>query len=162
MTEWHLKSRRKKSGGIRKSRNRSDKKLAWKGGKAAITILSKEDERKTISGRASVKKAKLSKAVSAMVSASGKTVKAKILGVKKNIANRHFERRQVITKGAIIEVEINGERKNALVTSRPGQKGEVQAKIVSGKIETEKKKSAKKMKTQKKPPATKKMAKKQE
>jgi len=149
MTEWHLKSRRKKSGGIRKSRNRSDKKLAWKGGKAAMTLLSKENKRKTVNGRASVKKVKLSKAVDAMVSEAGKTVRAKILGVKKNIANRHFERRQVITKGAIIEVEINGEKKNAIVTSRPGQRGEVQAKIVSGKIETEKKKSAKKMKTQK-------------
>ena len=73
----------------------------------------------------------------------------------------NFKDGDVLETGSslLIEVEINGERKNALVTSRPGQKGEVQAKIVSGKIETEKKKSAKKMKTQKKPPATKKMAK---
>ena len=143
MTEWHLKSKRKKTGGIRKSRNRSDKKLAWKGGKAAMTLLSKEDARKTLNGRGSSSKTKQSKAAHAVVSDGGKAVKAKIIGVKRNIANRHFERRQVITKGAIIEVEIGNERKNAIVTSRPGQKGEVQAMVFSGIIETTKSKKKK-------------------
>lgn len=151
MTEWHLKSRRKKTGGIRGSRNRSDKKLAWKGGKAAMTLLSKDEARKTLKARASVKKTKLSRAAYAMVSDAGRVNRTKILRVKKNIANRHFERRQVITKGAIIEVEVNGERKNAIVTNRPGQTGEIKAKLVSGKIETETKKNEKKMKIKKKP-----------
>lgn len=135
MTEWHLKSRRKKSGGIRKSRNRCNKKLAWKGGKSAMTLISKEDERRVLTGRGDTKKIKLLKATSALVSEKGRTIKGKIIRVKENIANRHFERRQVITKGAIIEVEVNGERKTAIVTNRPGQQGEVQAKAISEKTE---------------------------
>jgi len=144
MTDWHLKSKRKSTGGIRKSKNRCDKKLAWIGGTSAKTLVSKDDDRKTGKGRSSVSKSKLFKAVTAVVSEGEKTTKAKILGVKRNIANRHFERRQVITKGAVIEVELNGERKQALVTSRPGQNGEVQAKLVPNIIEVPKKKSSKK------------------
>src|SRR5579884_1747805 len=46
-----------------------------------------------------------------------KTTKAKILRVTKNPANRDYERRGVISKGAIIETEIG----SAQVVSRPGQ-----------------------------------------
>lgn len=52
-----------------------------------------------------------------------RVVKTKILKVVKNPANRDYERRGVISKGAIIETEIG----NAKVTSRPGQHGIVNA-----------------------------------
>jgi small subunit ribosomal protein S8e len=55
--------------------------------------------------------------------ASGKTAKSKILRVTANRANREYERRGVITKGATIETEL-GEAK---VTSRPSDDGVVNA-----------------------------------
>jgi small subunit ribosomal protein S8e len=60
---------------------------------------------------------------------TGKTVKTKILGVIENPANRHFVRRNVLTKGAIIETELG----KARVTSRPGQDGVINALLVEAK-----------------------------
>ena len=54
---------------------------------------------------------------------SGKTSKSKILRVTANKANREYERRGVITKGATIQTEL-GEAK---VTSRPSDDGVVNA-----------------------------------
>jgi small subunit ribosomal protein S8e len=51
---------------------------------------------------------------------------SKILKVTKNPANRDYERRGVISKGAVIEIE-NG---TARVVSRPGQDGVVNAVLV--------------------------------
>jgi small subunit ribosomal protein S8e len=52
--------------------------------------------------------------------------KAKILTVKENKANSQFVRRNIITKGAIIETE----KGKAIVTSRPGQDGTVNAILI--------------------------------
>lgn len=57
---------------------------------------------------------------------SNKVQRVKILGVVKNPANKEYERRQVITKGALIKTEIG----IAKVTSRPGQHGVVNAVLV--------------------------------
>jgi small subunit ribosomal protein S8e len=57
---------------------------------------------------------------------NGKVTKSKILRVTKNPANRDYERRGVISKGALIEIE-NG---TARVVSRPGQDGVVNAIVV--------------------------------
>jgi len=59
---------------------------------------------------------------------SGRTTKSKILRVKKSPANRDYERRGVITKGAIIETEAG----DAVVTSRPTDDGVVNA-VLTGK-----------------------------
>jgi small subunit ribosomal protein S8e len=63
---------------------------------------------------------------------SKKVTKFKILRVAKNPANRDYERRGVISKGAIIEIE-NG---TAKVVSRPGQDGVVNAILVKGTTPT--------------------------
>ncbi|MEO9319235.1 MAG: 30S ribosomal protein S8e [Nitrososphaera sp.] len=55
-----------------------------------------------------------------------KVTKAKILRVTKNPANRDYERRGVVSKGAIIETESGSAR----VVSRPGQNGVVNAVLV--------------------------------
>jgi small subunit ribosomal protein S8e len=60
---------------------------------------------------------------------SGKTTKSKILRVKKSPANRDYERRGVITKGAVIETEAG----EALVTSRPTDDGVVNAVLTKTK-----------------------------
>ena len=53
----------------------------------------------------------------------GKATKSKILRVKKSPANRDYERRGVITRGAVIETEVG----EAVVTSRPTDDGVVNA-----------------------------------
>lgn len=54
---------------------------------------------------------------------TGKTVKTQILSVIKNRASADYDRRRIITKGAIIKTKLG----NAKVTSRPGQTSVVNA-----------------------------------
>jgi small subunit ribosomal protein S8e len=53
--------------------------------------------------------------------------KAKITNILENPANRHFVRRNIITKGTIIQTDAG----KAKVTSRPGQDGTVNAILIS-------------------------------
>jgi small subunit ribosomal protein S8e len=57
---------------------------------------------------------------------SNKVTKSKILKVTKNPANRDYERRGVISKGALVETESG----TARVVSRPGQNGVVNAILI--------------------------------
>ena len=52
---------------------------------------------------------------------------AKIKTISGNPANRHFVRRNIMTKGAIIETE----KGKARIASRPGQDGAVNAVLIS-------------------------------
>jgi len=60
---------------------------------------------------------------------SGKTMKSKITRVKRSPANRDYERRGVITKGAVLDTEAG----EAIVTSRPTADGVVNAVLTSKK-----------------------------
>ena len=133
MTEWHTKSKRKRTGGIRTAVGRSDKKLAWRGGHKAETIVSDKDKRKkkrTAGGNIKIKM-KAAKTVSITVPGQKKAVKAEILSVEENQANRLYTRKNIITKGAIIKVKISNKEEKAKVTSRPGQHGIVQAILLA-------------------------------
>lgn len=55
-----------------------------------------------------------------------KCIKAKITSVIENPANRHYVRRNIITKGTILVTE----KGKAKVTSRPGQEGSVNAVLI--------------------------------
>ena len=129
MAQWHLKSKRKPSGGKRKSLRRCSKKLAWKGRDPTLTTVAAEDVRVKIRGRGGNYKTVLKKAATATVidPKTNKMEKAKITRVLENSANREFARRNVITKGAIIEVSIGETVAKAKVVSRPSQCGVVQA-----------------------------------
>ena len=60
---------------------------------------------------------------------TGRAKKVKILTVVENPADSHFVRRNVLTRGAVIETELG----KARVTSRPGQSGTVDAVLVEPK-----------------------------
>ena len=132
MTQWHMKSKRKKTGGKRNTKRRCDKKLAWKGGDQAETIVAEKDKRNVKQTRGSTEKIKQKTAKNASISLpkEKKTVMAEILLVTENKANRLYTRRNIITKGAIIKVKINNKEEKAKVTSRPGQNGIVQAVLL--------------------------------
>lgn len=55
-----------------------------------------------------------------------KVEKVKIKGVVENPANRHFVRRNILTKGTVIETE----KGKARITSRPGQEGVINAVLL--------------------------------
>ncbi|MBW3014843.1 30S ribosomal protein S8e [Candidatus Woesearchaeota archaeon] len=55
-----------------------------------------------------------------------KIMKVKIKTVVENKANRHYVRRNIITKGAIVDTE----KGKARITSRPGQDGLMNAVLV--------------------------------
>lgn len=129
MTQWHLKSARKETGGLRNSVNGKTKRLYTKGGDFTTTTMADQTEMLVAAGRGKTSKAKLRKATVANVTdpKSKKTTKMKIIWVHENKANRLYVRRNIITKGTTIEVEGNGSKHYAQVTSRPGQDGVVNA-----------------------------------
>lgn len=59
-----------------------------------------------------------------------KTKKYKIVKIKsvlENKANRHFVRRNILTKGTVLDTEAG----KAKITSRPGQEGTINAVLIS-------------------------------
>jgi len=60
------------------------------------------------------------------VSRDKKTVRARVLEVIENKANRDYSRRGVITKGALLRTELG----KAVVVSRPGQDGVINARLL--------------------------------
>jgi len=67
----------------------------------------------------------------ANVADGGETVRADLVNVVRNDANPNYVRRNIITKGAIVEVDLDGDRRQARVTSRPGQSGRVDAVLLA-------------------------------
>jgi small subunit ribosomal protein S8e len=59
----------------------------------------------------------------------GKATKSKILRVRRSPANKDYERRGVITKGAVIETEAG----EAVVSSRPTDDGVINAVLTKSK-----------------------------
>ncbi|HLG24906.1 MAG TPA: 30S ribosomal protein S8e [Candidatus Nanoarchaeia archaeon] len=58
---------------------------------------------------------------------SKKYKQVKIKTITDNPANRHFVRRNIMTKGSVIDTELG----KARITSRPGQEGVVNAVLIS-------------------------------
>lgn len=56
-----------------------------------------------------------------------KTMKTEIISVVENPANPHYVRRNIMTKGAIIETKLG----KARITSRSGQSGAINAVLIS-------------------------------
>ena len=126
MTIWKGRSKKKPTGGRywpwRKKREREigqDPELASLGKKAS------KQKRTTGGGTRTA----LVKAEYANVADKGVIKKAKILDVVENVASRHFVRKDIITKGAILKTEIGLAR----VASRPTREGVVNAVLVKEK-----------------------------
>ncbi len=126
MPQWHGDlHKRKRSGGRRKVFR--GKRAYEMGSDPAETTIG---ESRVVSKRGRGGTMKLSvlatKYVYVTDPATGKTEKTEIKRVAKNPANLDYQRRGVITKGAILETPIG----QARVTSRPGQHGIVNAILI--------------------------------
>ncbi len=127
MSVWHGDSHKKKPSGGRKRAYRKKRKFE-QGSFPAETILG-ETKRRIKRKKGGNLKTKILKDKYACVtdSKSGKTEKVEIRRVLKNPVNVDYDRRGVITKGAIIETP----KGLAKVTSRPGQHGIINAILIS-------------------------------
>lgn len=133
MVQWHIRDDKKPSGGRRNTVRARSKKLAWKGGKASLTKTVdsiKKEVRERTEKRGKTIKIRALEVKHASIAKDGKIVKAEIVEVSTNNANRLFARSNVSTKGAIIKVKIDGNEKLAKVTNRPGQEGSINAKLI--------------------------------
>tara|TARA_Y100000310_G_C20393945_1_gene674155 strand:- start:192 stop:569 length:378 start_codon:yes stop_codon:yes gene_type:complete len=120
MARAQTRSRRKASGG-RYHPSRSKKKSELSGFPAMTKLA---EEKKTKVKRVIGGNKKLSvlsiKEIN-VADKKGKTTKTEITDVVENPANSHLVRRNIITKGAIVETKLG----KARVTSRPGQESSV-------------------------------------
>ncbi|MEE8402979.1 MAG: 30S ribosomal protein S8e [Candidatus Hydrothermarchaeaceae archaeon] len=124
MVLWHGKSKRKITGGkLRRHRNKKKFEL----GREQTETKIGERRAKVLKTMGKTVKVKLRMAQHANVlTKNGKSEKVEIAGVKENPANLHYVRRNVVTKGAIIDTKIGPAR----VTSRPGQDGNINAVLL--------------------------------
>jgi small subunit ribosomal protein S8e len=126
MAIWQGESKRKRSGGRRMM---SHKKRKFEiGREPVLTTIGPEDKRKYVRIRAAETRVRMLKAQTANVTnpKTGKTAPAKITTVTGNPANINYVRRNIITKGAILQTSAG----KARVTSRPGQHGAINAVLV--------------------------------
>ncbi|MEM2104863.1 MAG: 30S ribosomal protein S8e [Candidatus Bathyarchaeia archaeon] len=127
MSVWHGDLHKKKPSGGRKRAYRGKRKFE-QGRFPAETLLG-EPKKKIERGRGSTVKIKVLSDKYACVTdpKTGKTEKTEILRVVRNPSNVDYDRRGVITKGAIIETTLGLAR----VSSRPGQNGIINATLIT-------------------------------
>jgi small subunit ribosomal protein S8e len=123
---WHGGLRKKKpSAGVRRAYR---KKRKFEQGSFPVETTLGEPKPKISRGRGGNLKRKILADKFACVTdtKSGKTQKVEITRVVKNPANIDYDRRGVITKGAVIETSLGLAR----LTSRPGQHGILNAVLI--------------------------------
>lgn len=127
MSVWHGDLHKKKPSGGRKRAYRGKRKFEQ--GRFPVETLLGEPKKKIERGRGSTVKIKVLSDKYACVTdpKTGKTEKAEILRVVRNPSNVDYDRRGVITKGAIIETKLGLAR----VSSRPGQNGIINATLIT-------------------------------
>lgn len=127
MSVYHKPLKKKKSGGSRKKHRK--KQEAHTGRFPTETEIDENSERrKTIRTRGGGHKIRLKRAkwVNILDKETRDCEKVEITGFVRNPANRHFDRRHVVTKGTILETAKGKVR----VTSRPGQDGTLNAVLI--------------------------------
>jgi len=128
MPQWHGNMhKRKKSGG--KKHLLRGKRAFEMGSDPAETIVGEPRVTKKRGRGNNIKLRALSvNSVNVTDPATGKIQKTEIRSVVKNPANVDYQRRGVITKGAVLETPLG----QAIVTSRPGQHGIINAVLIQG------------------------------
>lgn len=126
MALWHRNSKRKLTGGL--LRENSKKKRRQRGRDSLHVKIAKRSVSK-LRTRGNNQKMILHSEIFANIAIGSEIKRAKILSVIKNPANPHLVRQNVITKGCTVQTEIG----KAVVKSRPGQDGLVNAVLVEEK-----------------------------
>lgn len=128
MALWHLRSKKKPTGGrlqkVRKKRrnDRGSLPIETKIGKRQVA-------KKRVEGGSVKLKLSSVELINVADPKTGKVKRVKVVSVKENKANPHYIRRNIVTKGAVVETEAGLAR----VTSRPGQQGIANAVLLEEK-----------------------------
>ncbi|WP_255195162.1 30S ribosomal protein S8e [Halorarius litoreus] len=119
----HERSTKKRTGGRRRPIR---KKRKHQLGSSPTETRVGDAKLKIVETRGGNSKVRAIQSEVATIATGGKTVAATIENVKENASNPNYVRRNIITKGAIIETSEG----DARVTSRPGQDGQVNAVLL--------------------------------
>lgn len=114
---------RRRTGGRRRPKR---KKRKHELGRTPAETEVGEPRIRAIDSRGNVEKRRAYALNTASVADGGETVEADIEDVVENPANPNYVRRNIVTKGAVIETSEG----QARVTSRPGQNGQVNAVLI--------------------------------
>lgn len=125
MALWHLRSKRKPTGGLLKPNKKKNRRERGSDFLEIKTGKRKFIKKRGFGGNIKIKALYVSEA-NVLNKNTGKIVKAKIISVENNPANPHYARRGTLTKGALIKTDIG----LAKVTSRPGQDGVINAVLI--------------------------------
>lgn len=126
MPQWHWDLHKRKPTGGRRRPYRKKRRYE-RGEDPVYTILGERKFKEKRARGGNVKYALIADLYANVTDPDKKiSKKVKILRVIKNPANKDLERRGVITRGAVIETELG----RAIVTSRPGQDGVINAILV--------------------------------
>ncbi len=122
--KWQGRSRRKYTGSKLKT---SCGKRKYEIGRESAETHVNDTKRKNVATRGGNRKVRLLQCNTANVTDStGKTQQTTIETVSGNSANKHYVRRNILTKGSVIKTPLG----SAKVTSRPGQDGVVNATLL--------------------------------
>lgn len=121
--QYQGRSKRSKTGA--RLRPRSKKKKSELGREPTETTVG-EPRFRTVDARGNVEKVRALSTDVANVATDDGTERATIEDVVENASNPNYARRNIVTKGAVIETDAG----TARVTSRPGQDGQVNATLV--------------------------------
>jgi small subunit ribosomal protein S8e len=117
------RSTTKRTGGRRR---RTEKKRKHQMGTSPTETRVGEPRLKTVDARGGTAKVRAITTDRATVATDDGTVSAEVENVAENDANPNYVRRNIVTKGAIVETSEG----RARVTSRPGQDGQINAVLV--------------------------------
>jgi small subunit ribosomal protein S8e len=125
MARVQTKSKRKSTGG-RYIAGRSKRKFELAGYSAQTKVddKSKLKTKRTLGGNQ--KYSLLTAKTISVADKKGKTQKTEIIKALENSANPNLVRRNIITKGAVVETKLGKVR----ITSRPGQEGTINGVLV--------------------------------
>jgi small subunit ribosomal protein S8e len=125
VVKYQERSRRLNTGG--KIRSAHKKRKSRLGRNAIETKI--DDERKKIirtrGGNIKIK-AYSSNMINVSDSKKNKTTRVKIEGLEENKASVDYNRRNILTKGAIVKTKLGSVK----ITSRPGQTGQINGKLL--------------------------------
>jgi small subunit ribosomal protein S8e len=129
LTQWHGDRKKRKISGGRKRPYRG--KRTFEMGREAVETELGSNVQKTVRGKGGQMKRKLLKEEYANVAdpTSRRTERVKIIRVLRNPVSVDYNRRNIITRSAILETELG----EAVVTSRTGQDGVINAVLVGEK-----------------------------
>jgi len=125
MALWQGNSKRSKTG--RRIRYARSKKRFEIGGEQNLTTIGNTKLKKIRTmGNNSKIKIKTTNIAYVLDPKTNKTTKTDIITVVENPTNPHYVRRNIMTKGAVINTKIG----KARITSRPGQSGTINAVLI--------------------------------